>query len=197
MTESRDRQGKPLALCGAKRRQGGGVPCKLRAGYGTNHLGYGACKYHGGTLPSHAKRAVKLRAKEWSELEGIEKSPEETMVHVLSLANGEIAYFQAQLEGLEAKSKEWYEMLRLRDRAARSAFHYAADTLTAGLDLRRTELAEQLGALWGSAMQGLLSDLALSGEQRAMVPSLLDSHLGKMGVRVLELERGDNGDASS
>lgn len=34
-------------LCGANRRQGEGT-CKLRAGQGTNHLGYGRCKYHGG-----------------------------------------------------------------------------------------------------------------------------------------------------
>ena len=197
MTESEDRQGEPKAACGAKRRQGGGVPCKQRAGHGTSHVGYGRCKYHGGASPSGAKAAAKQRAKEWSELKGIAKSPEETMVHVLSLANGEIAYFQAQLEGHEPNSQEWYEMLRLRDQAAEEAFTYAADTLSAGLDLRRTELAEQLGALWGSAMQGLLSDLALSGEQRAMVPSLLDSHLGKMGARVLELECGGNGDASS
>ena len=186
---------KEYTRCGARTR-GSGESCQLAAGHGTSHVGYGTCKYHGGATPQSTKHAQKLRAKEWSKLSGVEKTPEDTMTHVLSLANGEIAYFQAELERHERGSQEWYEVLRLRDVAAREAFTYAADTLSAGLDLRRTELAEQLGALWGTAMQGLLADLALNAEQRAMVPTLLDSHLGKMGVKVRELERG-NGDGSS
>ena len=35
-------------LCGAKRTKRGGEPCKQPAGYGTDHPGQGACKYHGG-----------------------------------------------------------------------------------------------------------------------------------------------------
>ena len=34
--------------CGAKTRAGGGHPCGRVAGHGTNHLGQGKCKYHGG-----------------------------------------------------------------------------------------------------------------------------------------------------
>lgn len=36
-----------LNICGAKTTKDGG-PCKLRAGFGTNHLGEGRCKWHGG-----------------------------------------------------------------------------------------------------------------------------------------------------
>jgi len=35
--------------CGAKTRAGGGHPCRRMAGHGTNHLGQGKCKYHGGS----------------------------------------------------------------------------------------------------------------------------------------------------
>jgi len=35
-------------LCGAKRTKRDGIPCKNPAGYGTDHPGQGACKYHGG-----------------------------------------------------------------------------------------------------------------------------------------------------
>jgi hypothetical protein len=34
--------------CGAKTRAGVGHPCGRMAGHGTNHLGQGKCKYHGG-----------------------------------------------------------------------------------------------------------------------------------------------------
>ncbi|MBU0609035.1 MAG: hypothetical protein KKI08_14205 [Armatimonadetes bacterium] len=36
-------------LCGAKNRSGN--PCRQVAGMGTNHLGAGRCKYHGGATP--------------------------------------------------------------------------------------------------------------------------------------------------
>lgn len=35
----------PMLACGAVKK---GKPCKLPAGYGTDHAGYGRCKYHGG-----------------------------------------------------------------------------------------------------------------------------------------------------
>lgn len=38
--------------CGAKTRAGGGHPCGRSAGHGTNHLGMGRCKYHGGATPT-------------------------------------------------------------------------------------------------------------------------------------------------
>ncbi|MFP4017191.1 MAG: HGGxSTG domain-containing protein [Halanaerobiales bacterium] len=47
--------------CGAKAKSTG-EPCKLPAGYGTDHLGEGRCKYHGGKSkgpPEKNKNAVK------------------------------------------------------------------------------------------------------------------------------------------
>lgn len=49
-----------MNICGAKTRSG--TPCKLMAGHGTNHLGQGRCKFHGGAsaggVPGN-KNAVK------------------------------------------------------------------------------------------------------------------------------------------
>ena len=39
--------------CEARNRQG--KPCKLRAGWGTNHVGHGRCKLHGGKSPGAPK----------------------------------------------------------------------------------------------------------------------------------------------
>jgi len=39
--------------CRAKNRKG--KPCRLRAGWGTNHVGYGRCKLHGGKSPGAPK----------------------------------------------------------------------------------------------------------------------------------------------
>jgi hypothetical protein len=45
-------------LCGAQRRSGG--TCRKPAGSGTNHLGYGACKLHGGCTPAANTYATAL-----------------------------------------------------------------------------------------------------------------------------------------
>jgi uncharacterized protein YjcR len=46
--------------CGAKKRDGSGEPCAQPAGWGTDHLGEGRCKLHGGLAgpPEDNKNAV-------------------------------------------------------------------------------------------------------------------------------------------
>ncbi len=41
-------------ICGAKTRKG--TPCHLQAGHGTDHLGTGKCKYHGGASKGAPKK---------------------------------------------------------------------------------------------------------------------------------------------
>jgi len=53
---------KPVKLCGIKRLKGEQLPCKKPAGWGTDHVGFGSCKLHGGATPSHTKHAEKQRA---------------------------------------------------------------------------------------------------------------------------------------
>ena len=51
-----------LDTCGAETRDGS--PCKNRAGKGTDHLGEGRCKLHGGNAdrpPKHGRYSVKAR----------------------------------------------------------------------------------------------------------------------------------------
>ena len=42
--------------CGAKKVSGG--KCTMAAGWGTNHYGYGKCKLHGGSTPTHSRLDV-------------------------------------------------------------------------------------------------------------------------------------------
>ena len=43
------------AVCGARSRQTGD-PCQHKAGWGTDHYGYGTCKLHGGSMPALVRR---------------------------------------------------------------------------------------------------------------------------------------------
>lgn len=57
--EMRDKLSTPL--CGARKKDGS--KCRAFAGQGTDHIGHGPCKYHGGSTAAHRKSAVKLEAK--------------------------------------------------------------------------------------------------------------------------------------
>lgn len=48
--------------CGSMRRRMP-VPCELRAGWGTDHVGIGACRKHGGMTPSHRVKAQRIQLK--------------------------------------------------------------------------------------------------------------------------------------
>jgi hypothetical protein len=51
----------PVALCNARTRAGG--TCRLAAGHGTDHVGFGRCRLHAGNTPSgRARRTVSERA---------------------------------------------------------------------------------------------------------------------------------------
>lgn len=50
----------PGPKCGAKKRQGEGF-CGLAAGWGTDHVGEGKCKLHGGSMGNHRKKAAKAK----------------------------------------------------------------------------------------------------------------------------------------
>src|SRR4051812_23610127 len=88
--EARKREG---AACGAKRRKGGN--CGLPAGFGTTHVGFGACKYHGGTLPNHVKKA----AKDQAVLMGapIDINPLDALIWCIKLTAGEVAFCTQQM----------------------------------------------------------------------------------------------------
>lgn len=50
-----------VRLCGARKRDGSGDTCKRPAGWGTEHVGFGTCKLHGGSTPASSKHAERER----------------------------------------------------------------------------------------------------------------------------------------
>ncbi len=49
-------------ICGARKTDGSGT-CSQVAGFGTSHVGYGRCKFHGGASPNGEKFAMRERAR--------------------------------------------------------------------------------------------------------------------------------------
>lgn len=54
-----ERPGRLVKLCGAKRENG--TTCRLVAGWGTDHLGEGHCRKHGGNHPAHKAKLERER----------------------------------------------------------------------------------------------------------------------------------------
>lgn len=83
--------------CGARNRKGG--RCELPPGWGTDHLGSGHCKHHGGSSPNGRKYAAKQLAASLA-LE-LDVEPMEALLRMVRRAAGLHAYWRAEVELLE------------------------------------------------------------------------------------------------
>src|SRR3954447_6299267 len=92
--------------CGAKKRGGG--KCGQAAGLGTDHLGHGRCKWHGGASPNGRKAATREAALSFArgalgaEVEG---SPVEAMEEAVRLSRGLLAYYRHELATAAAPAR--------------------------------------------------------------------------------------------
>lgn len=66
------KKGKPYLSCGAKsKNKKSGDLCRLTAGQGTEHVGYGRCKYHGGLSTGPKTAEGKAKASQNSRIHGL------------------------------------------------------------------------------------------------------------------------------
>ena len=116
-----ENENKPHDICGAKNRNG--EPCKLKAGWGTDHLGEGRCKFHGGKStgadPEKMKKnknSVKtgeyetlwydtLDDNEKQKLEEMTTSILEQLDHEIKLTNIRIGRMMGRIENLKDKKE--------------------------------------------------------------------------------------------
>lgn len=198
-TTSKKHQG---TLCGANKRGGKGR-CTLPAGWGTLHPGTGACKNHGGSVPTHSVAAA---VPSLALLVGydVDVSPMEALIMCVRIKAAEVAYYSAQIAAMSPKdvltrpreealdkdgyvhdlkkSKQVNIWVRLRDQAIDKLAKYAKMALDAGVDERMIRVAEGVGAQLAAALGTVLDGLGLTKEQQAKAPDLIRSSL-------LQLER--------
>lgn len=160
--------------CGANK-TGGGV-CAQPAGAGTDHLGFGRCKFHGGSTPAHRKSAKLEQAAAAVAQYGLprEIGPHAALLEELHRTAGHVAWLQTQLTQEEAaliqesgggqgsvtelKASVWLSMYQ----SERKHFsEVAATCVKAGVEERRVRIAERTGQLFADAIRGILSDLGV------------------------------------
>lgn len=78
--------------CNAIKRDG--KPCSLTAGQGTDHVGIGRCKFHGGSTPTHMHHAAKTQARMHAVTMGapINIEPHDALLWCVRIAAGEVSY---------------------------------------------------------------------------------------------------------
>jgi hypothetical protein len=176
-------------ICGAKTRAG--HPCTLPAGHGTDHVGHGNCKLHGGRTQNGRKNGAELALRAEGISLGISPDiePQDLMLTAVRQAFGQVLVAQrfAEQNGdliteTGQRSIYWLMQSEAIDRAA----NVAKLALAAGIAERRVKLAERTAALIAGAFEAALSDLGvvLEDGQRAQLGRRVETHL-------LLLEQGE------
>jgi hypothetical protein len=182
--------------CGSKQRRRDGT-CTLPAGWGTDHVGVGRCKLHGGNTPSQVANARTEQARRAVATYGLPVAvdPGEALLAEVARTNGHVLWLvdvirrqdpdalvwgvteetergSGEFPGVDVKQgaapSVWVE-LYLRER--RHLLEVSKTVIALGLEARRVRLAEAQGALMAAMFRGALDDAALPAEMRAVVES--------------------------
>jgi hypothetical protein len=174
--------GPALPKCGANRTGRNGT-CQLPAGQGTEHVGFGHCKFHGGTTPSGKAHAVKqMYAKQLGITTPLEMSPDAALLAMVHSAAGAVEWLRLKIaeagedelldkdEWGELRPSVWYKLWASeRDRLAR----ISKMALDAGVAERQVQIAEQQASLMAAAIRQILDRLELSDDQASSAPAIV------------------------
>ena len=175
--------------CGARRRQGDGEPCKHTAGWGTDHVGTGRCRLHGGNTRTQRKAAAAAQAEAGARaiLAQLDVQPVGDPVEQLQILAGEIlAWRDAIAEQVRKLTTLRYEgehgeQLRSEVALFERALDRCQSVLTAmaklDLDERLVRIGEARGKLVSALILGVFADLGLSEELQARARSAIAARL--------------------
>jgi hypothetical protein len=172
------------AECGAQKKKDSKAKCKLAAGWGTPHPGVGACKYHGGCVPSHVKAAA---SEEYRRLLGTEMeiNPYEGIMWCIKIRAGEVKWLGDRMAELDEEAwveetlvgKQFHLYARERKDAMRDLTRYCEMALRLGIAERYVRLAETYGQLIAQLIKRILEKLNLTDEQKLEAPKIVRQEL--------------------
>lgn len=169
-----------LPLCGARTRSGG--TCRKAAGFGTDHVGYGRCKFHAGSTPGGRAGAQRQR------LAAVVPSPIggfEAIERGLATLNGIQDALTAEVEKLQEgvldgdELKAVVRLLRDASRDLASVGKLAADV---GLDERKVRLEEAKVSLVAATLRAVFADpeLDLDAARQELAARVTARHLREL-----------------
>jgi hypothetical protein len=180
-------------LCGAHRaNQEPGVTCTQPAGWGTNHVGIGRCKRHGGSTHTHERAAVVEIARRECDRLGIpiEIDPGEALIRAVWEAEGNLAFYRAQVQSLDDVTTTEYgpqgshkevthPLVALYHDAERWRAQVDLAALKAGVEERRLRLAQSDSrALFSSVIAAIEAAKLTTDQAEVFRRALADSLRG-------------------
>jgi hypothetical protein len=179
--------------------------CKKPAGWGTDHVGYGRCKLHGGATPKGKQAAAKLAAEDMVVGYGLPRDiePQDALMEELARTAGHVAYLHELVAGLkedelagpvgtqghsEGKTfipkHEQHIWISMYQSEREHLTRVAKSCIEAGIEERRVQLAESQGHLIATVIKGVLKELNVPMDER--VPKVVRKHLAAVQVPQLE-----------
>jgi hypothetical protein len=183
--------GSRILLCGATKKNG--ERCRSVAGLGTDHLGYGPCKQHGGSTKAHVVKAARQeivdKLDEMAKL-GIVNDfvgPEAALMYEVSRSAASVAYYDAEVSKLrpeELTSSRGQVLINQWNEQRRLLTHTAKIIVAAGIAKRSVEVAEMQAKAMVGAIMAVISapEMALSPEQQTLARQLIAAQLRQMVV---------------
>lgn len=178
--------------CGARLTKRTGT-CNRSAGWGTDHPGYGLCKFHSGSTPNGKKHAARLYAmtlrdavtvddeKDLDHLEVMLRSVK-VQAGLVEWARGQVAELSndettAPVGGSEHGHPRWepHVLIRLRGEEEDRLVKLIKACHDMDIDQRRVRVMETAGEDLAMAIRGVLSDFGLLDDPRA--PEIVRRHL--------------------
>lgn len=181
--------------CGARGRQTG-KPCARPAGWGTDHVGFGECKLHGGSTRSGKIRATKLRvAAELAAAAAAANQPlvdrrpiggREAIEKALAGTNGIVDALRSEADRLTEKSvvsgSELHTVIRLSQQAERELAHIGKLAADAGIDERRVRMEEEQAEELAAIFRLVFERLGLTAEQAERAPQVVEETIREFEV---------------
>jgi hypothetical protein len=187
-------------LCGGRKKDGS--TCTHAAGYGTDHPGYGKCKFHLGQTPAVRTAAAKEMARELMTFYGspVDTNPIDALLEEVSRTAGHVAWLgqrisqfnvPLQIEELDPETKasklvtasmppEVEGWLRVYLSERQQLVRTAKAALDAGVNERMVQIAEHQGAKLADAVETILAALNLSKAQKQLVPAVVPGILRQL-----------------
>jgi hypothetical protein len=167
-------------LCGALNREG--HPCGNIAGKGTDHVGYGKCRSHGGSTPSGKTRGARLKAlAELGPMGGeVDVNPLDALLYTVRRGSGLAALYRLQAEACAADGKDAAMYADLEAKALADLARWAKMAIDAGVAERMVRIAEGTGERLASALEEALEGVELPPGQRQVVVQRFAASLSRL-----------------
>jgi hypothetical protein len=180
--------------CDANTRSGG--KCRRPGGWGTDHVGAGRCKLHGGSTRNHRRAARRAEALDFAVgALGAEvaSDPFEALLQSVRIASGQVVYWRVRLlpyqgEGEHAEEETPRALIEGLDSALDRQAKCAKAALDAGVAEKLVEISGRMAERLTLAFEEAAQAMKLDAATRAVGVEVFAAALTRMEGEPIDVE---------